>query len=125
MSFEYNNKEHWVFRVFLDFYILQKPEKPENPKLIKQIIYIDNKRLMILQSNSADILSDTHKKSAEIQYQKEYSLLFLMYFAYSWHLIPPCPSGQKSDESFYSPTLIVLPTSPHIALSDDRATNLL
>jgi hypothetical protein len=33
---------------------------------IKQIIYIDNKRLMILQSNSADILSDTLKKSAEI-----------------------------------------------------------
>ena len=82
MSFEYNNKGHWVFRDFRDFCILKKPEKPENPKLIKQIIYIDNKRLMILQSNSADILSDTLKKSAEIQYQKEYSLLFLMYFAY-------------------------------------------
>ena len=82
MSFEYNNKEHWVFRDFRDFCILKKPEKPENPKLIKQIIYIDNKRLMILQSNSADILSDTLKKSAEIQYQKEYDLLFLMNFAY-------------------------------------------
>ena len=39
--------------------------------LIKQIIYIDNKRLMILQSNSADILLDTLKKSAEIHVSPE------------------------------------------------------
>ena len=75
MSFEYNNKEHWDFRDFRDFCIIKKPE---NPKLIKQIIYIDNKRLMILQSNSADILSDTLKKSAEIHVSPKINALFLI-----------------------------------------------
>ena len=46
--------------------------------LIKQIIYIDNKRLMILQSNSADILSDTLKKSAEIHVTPKINALFLI-----------------------------------------------
>ena len=46
--------------------------------LIKQIIYIDNERLMILQSNSADILSDTLKKSAEIHVSPKINALFLI-----------------------------------------------
>ena len=67
-----------VFRVFRVFWEFKNPEKPKNPKLIKQIIYIDNKRLMILQSNSADILSDTLKKSAEIHVTPKINALFLI-----------------------------------------------
>ena len=46
--------------------------------LIKQIIYIDNKRLMIPLSISADILSDTLKKSAEIHVSSKINALFLI-----------------------------------------------
>ena len=46
--------------------------------MIKQIIYIDNKRLMILQPNSADILLDTLKKSAEIHVSPKINTLFLI-----------------------------------------------
>ena len=66
------------FLGFSGFLNSQRPEKPEKPKLIKQIIYIDNKRLMILQSNSADILSDTLKKSAEIHVSPKINTLFLI-----------------------------------------------
>ena len=70
------------FLGFSGFLNSQKPEKPEKPKLIKQIIYIDNKRLMILQSNSADILSDTLKKSAEIHVSPKINTLFLTFFIF-------------------------------------------